>query len=116
MRRFGRLFSNIIAPLLLAGWVAYLGYGAFAGASGYHMLAELEAEAAALEAEVAALRDRRADLEKRASLLHPKSLDPDMIDERIRAVLGYALPGDIVVPKSEVDRMVEEARAKARSE
>ena len=90
MNRFGRFFANVIAPLLLASWVAYLGYGAMAGASGYRVLAELEDEAAALQAEVDALGERRALLEKRAGLLHPKSLDADMLDERVRAVLGDA--------------------------
>lgn len=114
MRKINRFFWDVVAPALLACWVAYLGYGAIAGAAGYRVLTELKSEAAAKRAELDKIRARRLSLEKHADLLNPKSLDPDMLDERVRAVLGYVEPGDIVVPKSELDRMLDEARASGK--
>ena len=39
-----------------------------------------------------------------------RSLDPDMLDEKIRSVLGYAAEGDIVIPRDEFERLLENAR------
>ncbi|HLZ09214.1 MAG TPA: hypothetical protein VKT80_11535, partial [Chloroflexota bacterium] len=38
----------------------------------------------------------RADAERRVALLRSDSLDPDMLDERVRAQLDYADPHDLV--------------------
>lgn len=54
--------------------------------------------------EVDLLRARREALEKRADLLNSKSLDPDLVDERIRSILGYSREGDIVITRQELDR------------
>lgn len=114
MRRVRRFFGEVVAPALIACWIAYLGYGAVAGASGYRVLGEIKAEAAEKRAALDEIEARRRALERHSDLLNPKSLDPDMLDERVRAVLGYVEPGDIVVPRSEVERMLEEARAGAK--
>lgn len=106
MRSLGRFLRDVAAPALLACWVVYLAYGAVAGAAGYRSLRELRAEADAKAAELAEIKDRRRTLELRADLLNPKSLDPDMVDERVRAVLGYAHKDDVVIPKAELERML----------
>jgi cell division protein FtsB len=36
-------------------------------------------------------------LERRASLLRPDHLDPDMLEERARTILNFARPDEIVV-------------------
>ena len=36
-------------------------------------------------------------MERRTSLLWPDNLDPDMLSERARAVLGLAHPDDVVI-------------------
>ena len=112
MIRLGRFLRDVATPVLLACWVIWLGYGALAGAAGYRTLAELRAIADAKAAELAEIRERRMALERRADLLHPRSLDPDMIDERARAVLGYAREGDRVIPRREVERMLRAAPAR----
>ena len=109
MRRIKRLFWEIAAPVLVACWIAYLGYGAIVGAFGYRALAELRLEADVKRAELGDLSARRAALAHRADLLNPHSLDPDMVDERVRAVLGYVREGDIVIPRQEVERLVQHA-------
>jgi cell division protein FtsB len=105
MRSLGAFTRDILAPALFACWIAYMAYGAVAGAAGYRALRSLQVELVAGRAELAEIEKRRAALEKRADLLNPRSLDPDMLDERIRAVLGYARDGEIVLPRSEVARL-----------
>jgi len=110
-----RFFLEIAAPTLFVCWIAYMSYGALAGASGFQALRKLELEAAAKEQQVEALSDRRIALERRADMLNPRSLDPDMIDERIRAVLGYVDENDVVLPRTEVERMRRKSKAKTGS-
>ncbi|NWG71343.1 MAG: septum formation initiator family protein [Parvularculaceae bacterium] len=110
MRRLGAFAKEVALPALFACWIAYLAYGAVAGAASYRTLRGLNAEIAAHKTELAEISARRAALQKRAELLNPKSLDPDVVDERVRAVLGYARPGDIVLPRSEIERLLEQPK------
>ena len=43
------------------------------------------------------IKARRMELEHRVRLLHPNSLDPDMLDERARLMLNYGHEDDVVV-------------------
>ena len=49
-----------------------------------------------LTAELRRLQQDRADAERRVALLRSDSLDPDMLDERVRAQLDYADSRDLV--------------------
>ncbi|MBY0420898.1 MAG: septum formation initiator family protein [Parvularculaceae bacterium] len=100
-------FRSSIAPLLIAAYIAYLGYGAIAGAAGLTVLGRLQKEERELAAEVAAIKAKREALQQRADLLHPNSLDPEMMEERIRAVLGYVREGDVVIPRAEIEKALE---------
>lgn len=106
MRRIGGFARDVLAPALVACWIAYIAYGAVAGAAGFRVLSKLETELAAKRADLAEVEARRSALEHRADLLNPKSLDRDMVEDRVRSVLGYARAGDIVVPRSEVERLL----------
>ena len=53
----------------------------------------------------------RDTLAIRADLLNSKSLDPDLAEERIRAVLGYSREGDVVIPRREIDALLQDAPA-----
>ena len=87
-------------------WAAVLVYSAVVSDTGYRALADLRSEAGALTAQADALRTRRLELEHRADLLKSDALDPDMIDERIRSILGYSQDGDIVVPRKELEPLI----------
>lgn len=101
-----RFVAEIVFPVLVLCWAAILIYSAVAGDSGYRALGALEAELEDKVAEVDALQLRREALAKRADLLNSKSLDPDLVDERIRDVLGYSREGDIVIPRRELDAVL----------
>ena len=47
------------------------------------------------------LRAERLEIENRAKLLRPGSLDKDMLDEKARNILGVVLPNEQVFKKEE---------------
>ncbi|GJL95642.1 MAG: hypothetical protein DHS20C05_20470 [Hyphococcus sp.] len=102
---------NIVAPALLLCWAATIIYSAVAGDRGYQALSRLEAEVELKAAEVDALRERRMSLQRRANQLNSKSLDPDLIDEQIRSVLGYTRDGDIVIPRRVLDNALSQPKS-----
>ena len=36
-------------------------------------------------------------LERRVHLMRPSSIDPDMLDEQVRSVLGFAREGELII-------------------
>lgn len=105
-----KLFFDIVAPALIVCWTAFLAFDAVAGPTGLRALKEARAEVQAKRADVAALVARREALERTADQLNRRSLDPDLLDEKLRTVLGYAAEGDIVIPRDEFDRLLDRAR------
>lgn len=100
------LLIEIIVPVLIIAWASLMVYGAAVSETGYGALARLDAEEARIISEVDALRDKRLWMENRASLLASSAMDPDMVDERIRGVLGYAKINDIVISRTEMTAAV----------
>jgi cell division protein FtsB len=78
-------------------FVGYFGVNAFTGAHGLRAQADLESEVAVMQKELAAVKAERALWERRTALLRSAQLDPDMLDERARALLGYVDPRDITL-------------------
>ena len=101
-----RFLAEIVFPALVLCWAAVLIYSAVAGSTGYRALSALETELEDKASEVDALEARRETLAKRADLLNSKSLDPDLVDERIRAVLGYSREGDVIIPRREAETLL----------
>ncbi len=105
-----KLFFQVVAPALAVCFAIFIAYDAVAGPTGFRTLRDVRAELSLKRAEVEALAARRAALERTADQLNRRSLDPDLLDEKIRSVLGYAAEGDIVIPRDELERMLERAR------
>ena len=101
-----RFLAEIVFPALVLCWAAVLIYSAVAGSTGYRALSALETELEDKTAEVDVLKARREALATRADLLNSRSLDPDLVDERIRAVLGYSREGDIIIPRREAEALL----------
>ena len=77
--------------------IGYFGVNAYTGARGLKANQDLAQQMSALTAELAALRLERQRWEHRVSLLRADAIDPDLLDERARAVLDYADPHDLVL-------------------
>lgn len=110
MRHVKQFTFEIVGPALLVSWFVYIVFNSVVGSSGFRVLAKLEQDAVLKTTEVEGLVAKRRALEARADMLNPKNLDPDMVDESIRSVLGYVHQDDIVLPRQELDRLLKKNR------
>lgn len=90
----GRLLGQAIIG---SACVGYFMFHAVQGENGFGEMVHLQTRVLALETERATLETRRQAMEKRVHMLRAGSLDPDLLEERIRAVLQYSRPTDRVV-------------------
>ena len=82
---------------ILAALIFYFGVNAVTGERGLVSDHRRETTLASRNAELLHLRAERSDLEQRIRLLADTSLSADLVEERSRAVLGFADPRDYVV-------------------
>ena len=78
-------------------FIGYFGVNAFTGAHGLRAQADLDKQLASMDSELAHLKAERAVWERRVALLRSDKIDPDMLDERARALLGYVDPRDVTL-------------------
>jgi cell division protein FtsB len=93
------LRSVVTALCLYLGVAALIGYfwvNAYSGNNGLRAKQNLDMQIAQLTVEANVLKADRAIWERRVALLKSESLDPDMLDERARALLDYVDPADVV--------------------
>jgi cell division protein FtsB len=91
--------TAFLFPLLALGAGGYFGYHLQTGDHGLEARAVLQQRKEVLEGELAGLREVKQRLERDVALLRPDSLDPDMLDERARAILNLAHPDDLIMLK-----------------
>jgi cell division protein FtsB len=77
--------------------IGYFGSNAFSGNHGLKAKQDIDRQTAALSSELAHLKVERGQWERRIALLRSDRLDPDMLDERARALLDYAHPNDLTL-------------------
>jgi cell division protein FtsB len=94
--RFKAFVTGLALYAIAAMLIGYFGVNAYTGKYGLNAQQELDGEIVTLTAELARLKQERADAEKRIALLRSDSLDPDMLDERVRAQLDFADSHDLV--------------------
>jgi cell division protein FtsB len=88
---------HVVGPILGSALVVYIAYNTVQGDRGliaYWQLTKQVEQARALRGE---LDQQRQRIENRVTLMYPQSLDPDMLDERARFMLGYSRPDEYVV-------------------
>lgn len=94
--RLGRITGRIVSGCIAIGIFA-LAWAGIEGDRGRQALERAVKDQARLEAELAALRAERRAAENRVRRLSDGYLDLDLLDERARAVLGYARPDELVI-------------------
>ncbi|RZJ46312.1 MAG: septum formation initiator family protein [Brevundimonas sp.] len=77
--------------------IAYLGVQALTGERGLLSGGERDAMLMRREAQLADILEQKQDLEVRVRYLRTDSLSRDLLEERARAVLGFADPRDYVI-------------------
>lgn len=84
--------------------IAYLGVQALTGERGLLSGGERDAMLERREAQLGDLIEQKRDLEVRVRYLQRDSLSRDLLEERARAVLGFADPRDYVIRVSSAPR------------
>ena len=77
--------------------IAYLGVQALTGSRGLLNGHERDALLSQRQAQLAEVMEQRRDLEVRVQYLRTDTLSRDLLEERARAVLGFADPRDYVI-------------------
>ncbi|MGV1014697.1 MAG: FtsB family cell division protein [Methyloceanibacter sp.] len=91
--------TAFIFPLLALGAGGYFAYHLHTGDHGLQARADLERRKEVLEGELAGLREIKTRIDRDVALLRSENLDPDMLDERARAILNLARPDDLIIMK-----------------
>ena len=92
-----RAFGSLSCVLVLF----YLCFHAVSGERGVFAMLRENSKLDELKAELADVKAKRESLEKKARRLADSNLDLDLLDERVRSVLGVAGKDEVVVFKDE---------------
>ncbi|MCB9973856.1 MAG: septum formation initiator family protein [Rhodospirillales bacterium] len=75
----------------------YFSYHLFHGPRSFFHLQDLQRQNELLSTQAAQMQQEEAALENKVSKLRPETLDPDFLDERARAMLGYMEDDEMMV-------------------
>ncbi|MGE0660384.1 MAG: septum formation initiator family protein [Reyranellaceae bacterium] len=89
---------HLLLPLFFAVVFGYLAYHVMHGDRGVFAYIHLKQEIVRAEEALAETDATRGAWERRVTLMRRASLDPDMLDERARAMLNVARPDEVIVP------------------
>lgn len=95
--RFRAFFRQLALVLGAAGAIGYFAFHAFNGDHGIQAQQKFEQQKQDLSATLADLQATRADLERRVALVKASALDPDVIEEKARQLLGTVEADEVVV-------------------
>ncbi len=94
---FRRLLTTGRLPLICSAIVLYYAFHAIYGAHGLITRTDIEKRIAHKEVQLSELVAQRAEIERRIELMKPGQIDPDILDERLRLLLGYGREDEIVI-------------------
>ena len=87
----------VVGPVIGIALTGYFFYNLVEGEHGLLRWSSLTREIRAENANLEAVRAQREALDLRVSDLKPDHLDPDLLDERVRATLNLVAPDEIVI-------------------
>ena len=95
--RLRSFFTALGLYVLAALLIGYFGLNAYTGDHGLRARGELDRQIADLTRELDEATAERDLWERRVKLLKSERVDPDMLDERARALLDYVDPRDLIL-------------------
>ena len=104
LRELRRRARFILGPVLGIALTGYFAYHLVEGDRGLLAWLRLTREIRAENANLEAARTQREALDLRISNLKPDHLDPDLLDERVRATLNLVAPDEIVIMQPATSR------------
>jgi cell division protein FtsB len=96
-KRLRSILSALALYALAALLIGYFGVNAFSGNRGLKAKQDIDERLAALSGELSQLKVEHGRWQRRVALLKSSGLDPDMLDERARALLDYTHPNDLTL-------------------
>lgn len=96
-RRLRSIVTALSLYAVAALLIGYFGVNAFSGNHGLKAKQDIDRQVAALSKELAGLQSQHRQWERRIALLKSDQIDPDMLDERARALLDYTHPHDLTL-------------------
>jgi cell division protein FtsB len=96
-RRLRRWAQALIVPAIGITLTAYFAYNLVIGGRGLEAWQRLTGQLQAEDARLAALQAERKTLDRKVADLSPDHLDPDLLDERVRATLNLVAPNELVI-------------------
>ncbi len=92
-----RRARHVIGPFLGLMAVTYFAYHTVQGDRGLLAWWHLNQEIKQAEETLAQLEESRDTMERRARLLQPEQLDPDMLEERARTMLNMGRDDEVII-------------------
>ena len=96
-RRRRTILTAIGLYIFAGAFIGYFAVNAFTGNHGLRAQLDLDQQMSAMQQELADAKTEHALWDRRVALLRSDKLDPDMLDERARALLSYADPRDLTL-------------------
>lgn len=76
---------------------AYFMYHSFQGSRSYPTLVSLDKSIKAVQTDLETAVTKRQKLERKVVMMRPGSMNSDLLEERVRVVLGYKSPNEFVI-------------------
>ncbi len=99
LRELRRRARFILRPFLGVALTGYFAYNLCEGDRGLIAWLALTNKLHAADAQLAALKAEREAIDRRVADMKPDHLDPDLLDERVRAGLNLVAPDEVVIMK-----------------
>ena len=96
-KRLRTFLTTLTLYALAALLIGYFGVNAYSGNRGLKAQQDIDRQMAVLRADLDRLKLERGQWQRRIALLRSDALDPDMLDERARALLDYVEPNDLTM-------------------
>jgi cell division protein FtsB len=96
-KRLRSVLTALGLYVLAALLIGYFGVNAFSGNRGLKAKQDIDQQMATLSADLGRLKHEHAQWQRRIALLKSDDIDPDMLDERARALLDYVNPNDLTL-------------------
>ncbi|MGH7037848.1 MAG: FtsB family cell division protein [Stellaceae bacterium] len=97
LRELRRCARPLAGPLLGLALTGYFSYNLIVGERGFEAWMRLSHRLATEQTILAQMRAERATLELKVAEMRPDHLDRDLLDERVREVLNFVGPSEVVI-------------------
>lgn len=93
--------TKLILPIVSIILTLYFAYHLIQGDHGWLAWKKMESQLQESRSKLETLNQEKEAWENRVKLMRPETLDPDMLDERVRHVLGNVKENEVLVIETE---------------